>query len=42
VISPSDHPRAVLLVRLHGRPGFTAARVAGRMIAAVEGNASGK
>jgi cell division protein FtsI/penicillin-binding protein 2 len=42
VMSPADHPRAVLLVRLHGRPGFVAAGVAGRMIAAVEGNASGK
>jgi cell division protein FtsI/penicillin-binding protein 2 len=42
VMSPADHPRAVLLVRLHGRPGFIAAGVAGRMIAAVEGNASGK
>jgi hypothetical protein len=37
VMSPADHPRAVLLVRLHGRPGFMAAGVAGRMIAAVEG-----
>jgi cell division protein FtsI/penicillin-binding protein 2 len=42
VMSPADHPRAVLLVRLHGRPGFIAAGVAGRMIAAVEGNATGK
>jgi hypothetical protein len=42
VMSPADHPRAVLLVRLHGRPGFIAAGVAGRMIAAVAGNGSGK
>jgi hypothetical protein len=38
VMSPADHPRAVLLVRLHGRPGSVAAGVAGRIIAAVEGN----
>jgi cell division protein FtsI/penicillin-binding protein 2 len=42
VMSPAEHPRAVLLVRLHGRPGFIAAGVAGRMIAAVAGNESGK
>jgi len=42
VMSPVDHPRAVLLVRLHGRPGFIAAGVAGRMIAAVAGSGSGK
>jgi cell division protein FtsI/penicillin-binding protein 2 len=40
VISPADHPRSVVLVRLHGRPGFIAAGVAGRMIAAVEGSES--
>jgi cell division protein FtsI/penicillin-binding protein 2 len=38
VMAPAGHPRAVLLVRLHGRPGFIAAGVAGRMIAAVEGS----
>jgi hypothetical protein len=37
VMSPADTPRAVLLVRLHGHPGFMAAGVAGHMIAAVEG-----
>jgi hypothetical protein len=37
VMVPADHPREVLLVRLHGRPGSIAAGVAGRMIAAVEG-----
>src|SRR5205823_9944580 len=42
VMSPADHPRAVLLVRLHGRPGFIAAGVAGRMIAAVAGSGSSK
>jgi len=42
VMSPADHPRAILLVRLHGRPGFTAAGVAGRMIAAVAGSERGK
>ncbi len=36
VMMPADHPRLVLLVRLHGRPGSMAAGVAGRMIAAVE------
>ena len=38
VMSPADHPRMVLLVRLHGRPGAAAAGVAGRMMAAVEGH----
>ncbi|HET9281995.1 MAG TPA: hypothetical protein VFR24_08545 [Candidatus Angelobacter sp.] len=38
VMAPADHPRAVLLVRLHGRPGFMAADVAGRMIAKIEGS----
>jgi len=33
---PSDHPRLLLLVRVHGRPGSAAAAVAARMIAAVE------
>lgn len=42
VMSPADHPRAVLLVRIHGRPGFIAAGVAGHMIAAVAGNEGGK
>jgi cell division protein FtsI/penicillin-binding protein 2 len=42
VMSPADHPRAVLLVRLHGRPGSIAAGVAGRMIAAVAGSEHGK
>ena len=37
VMAPADHPRAVLLVRLHGKPGFMAADLAGRMIAKVEG-----
>lgn len=36
VIAPSDQPRIVLLVRLHGRPGSMAAAVAGRMVAAIE------
>jgi cell division protein FtsI/penicillin-binding protein 2 len=36
VIAPSDHPRIVLLVRLHGRPGSMAAAVAGQMVAAIE------
>jgi cell division protein FtsI/penicillin-binding protein 2 len=38
VMAPADHPRTVLLVRLHGRPGSMAAGIAGRMIAAVESN----
>jgi cell division protein FtsI/penicillin-binding protein 2 len=42
VMSPADHPRAVVLVRLHGRPGFVAAGVAGHIIAAVEGPEAGK
>jgi len=36
VVFPADHPRGVLLVRLHGRPGYMAADVAARMIAKVE------
>jgi hypothetical protein len=42
VMAPADHPRAVVLVRLHGKPGFMAAGVAGRMIGAVEGSVNGK
>lgn len=42
VMSPANHPSAVLLVRLHGRPGSIAAGIAGRMIAAVQGSESGK
>lgn len=38
VMAPADHPRAVLLVRLHSRPGFMAAALAGRMVAKVEGS----
>ncbi len=40
VMFPAEHPRAVLLVRLHGRPGYMAAEVAGRMIAKVEAGAA--
>ncbi len=36
VMAPADHPRIVLLVRVHGRPGATAADTAGRMLAAIE------
>jgi len=42
VMSPADHPREVLLVRLHGRPGYIAAGVAGRMIAEVKGSETSK
>jgi cell division protein FtsI/penicillin-binding protein 2 len=42
VMAPADRPRAVLLVRLHGRPGFIAAGVAGHMIAEVEGSEAAK
>ena len=42
VMAPAGNPRAVVLVRLHGRPGFIAAGIAGRMIAAVEGSKMGK
>ena len=38
VMTPADHPRAVLLVRLHGHPGSVAAGVAGRMLAAIAGD----
>ena len=41
VMFPADRPRAVLLVRIHGRPGFVAAGIAGRMIAQVEAEAGG-
>jgi Penicillin binding protein transpeptidase domain len=40
VMFPADHPRLILLVRVHGKPGSAAAAVAGRMIAAVEKNGS--
>jgi cell division protein FtsI/penicillin-binding protein 2 len=36
VMAPADHPRVVLLVRVHGKPGSLAAGVAGRMIATIE------
>jgi cell division protein FtsI/penicillin-binding protein 2 len=39
---PASHPRAVLLVRLHGRPGYIAAGLAGRMMAEVESGRSGE
>lgn len=42
VMAPADHPRSVLLVRLHGRPGFMAASVAGRMMARVESGESSR
>jgi cell division protein FtsI/penicillin-binding protein 2 len=42
VLVPADHPRAVALVRLHGKPGFMAAGVAGRILAAVEGSGAGR
>ena len=42
LMAPADHPRAVLLVRLHGRPGYIAAGVAGRMMAEVESGGSGE
>jgi cell division protein FtsI/penicillin-binding protein 2 len=40
VMFPAERPRTVLLVRLHGRPGYMAAAVAGRMIAKVEAGAA--
>jgi hypothetical protein len=40
VMFPAERPRALLLVRLHGRPGFMAAAIAGRMVAKVEGGAA--
>jgi hypothetical protein len=42
LMTPADHPRAVLLVRLHGHPGSMAAGVGGRMLAAVEGRGAGR
>ena len=42
LMAPADHPRAVLLIRLHGRPGYIAAGVAGRMLAEVESGGSGE
>jgi hypothetical protein len=35
-MAPADHPRVIVLVRIHGRPGSFAADVAGRMIATIE------
>ena len=40
VMFPAEHPRAALLVRLHGRPGFMAAEIAGRMVAKIEGGSA--
>jgi cell division protein FtsI/penicillin-binding protein 2 len=42
VMAPAEHPRAVLLVRVHGRPGFIAADLAGRMLAEVESSGASK
>jgi len=39
LMAPADHPRFILLVRMHGKPGAYAAGVAGRMMAAIEGAA---
>ena len=36
VMAPADHPRVVLLVRVHGRPGAVAADVAAQMVAVIE------
>jgi cell division protein FtsI/penicillin-binding protein 2 len=40
VMWPAEKPRSLLLVRLHGRPGYMAAALAGRMIAKVEAGAA--
>lgn len=42
VMAPADRPRVVLLVRVHARPGYIAAGIAGRMIAEVESNGVSK
>ena len=42
VIAPADHPRVLVLARVHGRPGAFAADVAARMIAATEAKAGGR
>lgn len=39
---PAEHPRSVLLVRVHGRPGAYAAGIAGKMMAAVENSGAGR
>lgn len=36
ILAPRDHPRLVMLVRLHGRPGSMAAATAAKMVAAIE------
>ncbi len=36
VLSPADHPRLALLVRVHGVPGSYAARTAGQMLRCIE------
>jgi cell division protein FtsI/penicillin-binding protein 2 len=42
VIAPADHPRVLVLARVHGRPGAFAADVAARMIAATEAKGGGR
>jgi hypothetical protein len=42
LMTPADHPRAVLLVRLHGHPGSVAAGTAGRMLAALAGDGANR
>lgn len=42
LLMPADHPRAVLLVRVHGRPGAFAAGVAGKMMAAIENSGASR
>jgi len=42
VMAPTDHPRLVLLVRVHGKPGAAAADTAGRMLAAIDSDGAGR
>lgn len=42
VMAPADHPRLVLLVRVHGKPGASAADTAGRMLTAIDSDGAGR
>jgi cell division protein FtsI/penicillin-binding protein 2 len=42
VMAPADHPRIVLLVCVHGKPGAAAADTAGKMLAALEPEGPGR
>jgi cell division protein FtsI/penicillin-binding protein 2 len=42
LLMPAEHPRTVLLVRVHGKPGSFAAGMAGKMMAAVENSGASR